>query len=304
MWVIDKITQLISDGVEESLHLDYKAADALGKSDGKKSEISKDISAFANSDGGVIIYGVKEFNDPLKKHLPESIDPIKRTDFSKEWIEQVINSNISPKIKGMVITPVQYGQIIDDKVLYVVEIPKSSTVHQAKDKRYYKRYNFESVAMEDYEIKDIINRSNKTDIKVRFTPKINIETIKEWVSKEIDFTVETEIWCRNEGNIIARYVQLFISGADDTMNDIITTTKGKKQLFFSNESKRTIEIESVQHLISIENMPILPGVSRNFGTFKFKSSFLIKNRELTISIATDDGSRTEVIIGLEIFNNA
>jgi len=41
---------------------------------------------------------------------------------------------------------------------YVVEIPQSGTAHQALDRKYYRRRNFESTAMEDYEIRDVMNR--------------------------------------------------------------------------------------------------------------------------------------------------
>ena len=61
-WTLDKINQYITNGIEENLHLDYKGAHSLEKNDKKKDEISKDISAFANSDGGVIIFGIKEFD--------------------------------------------------------------------------------------------------------------------------------------------------------------------------------------------------------------------------------------------------
>jgi len=152
-----ELLALIANQVEENIHLDYKGAEALLKTDGKKKEISKDVSAFANSDGGTIIYGIKEFDDIPRRHLPEKIDPIDRINISKEWIEQVINSNIQPKVSGLLITPIQLASAVN-KVVYVVAIPKSNTAHQASDKKYYKRYNFESVAMEDYEIKDIINR--------------------------------------------------------------------------------------------------------------------------------------------------
>src|SRR5690349_16195771 len=53
-WTIDRVQRMIADGIEESLHLDYKAAGALVKRPEKKSEIVKDVTAFANSDGGVI----------------------------------------------------------------------------------------------------------------------------------------------------------------------------------------------------------------------------------------------------------
>ena len=135
---ISDIENLILNQVEENVHLDYKAADALQKTAGIKKEVSKDISAFANSDGGIVIYGVKEFTESAKKHLPEKIDPIDRNLISKEWLEQVINSNISPRIDGIKITPISI-HTVKDKVVYVVEIPKSNTAHQAGDQRYYKK---------------------------------------------------------------------------------------------------------------------------------------------------------------------
>ena len=58
--------QLIQDGIEEDLHLDYK-----GEIDTNSGEIAKDLSAFANSDGGYIIYGIEE-----DKHKPKQIIPI------------------------------------------------------------------------------------------------------------------------------------------------------------------------------------------------------------------------------------
>lgn len=160
-----ELTGLIQNQVEENLRLDYKGADSLAKTEPKKKEISKDVSAFANSDGGTIIYGIKEFDDQARRHLPESISPVDRINITKEWLEQVINSNIQPKIQGIIITPITLNSS-ENHVSYVVEIPKSNTAHQANDKRYYKRYNFESVAMDDYEIRDILNRQTNPEIQL------------------------------------------------------------------------------------------------------------------------------------------
>lgn len=196
MWSLKEIEELISSGIEENLNLEYKAADALGKSDGKKAEISKDVSAFANSAGGILIYGIEEFNDGLKKHLPEKINPVDRKEFTKEWLEQVINSNISPKICGIIIHPITIGKIENNKVVYVVEIPQSKTAHQAKDKRYYRRFNFESVAMDDYEIKDILNRQQHPRIVLNF----------ELESRFANLTV----YANNIGSVFANYVNVKI----------------------------------------------------------------------------------------------
>ena len=164
VWDEARVQQYIDDRVEESLNLDYKAAGALGKTDGKRREITKDVSAMANSDGGTIIYGVTE--DATNRHLPGRIKAVNRKEFSKEWLEQVI-SNIRPKLDGMVIHPVTIGNSNAD-VVYVVEIPKGRTAHQAMDKRYYKRFNFQSVMMDDYEIRDVMNRLQYPRIELHF----------------------------------------------------------------------------------------------------------------------------------------
>jgi hypothetical protein len=176
-WDKEKVQQYINDEIEENSNLDYKAADALGKNDERKKEITKDVSAMANSAGGIIIYGIREYNAHGKKHLPEKLDGIDRILFPKEWLEHIINS-IQPRLEGLTIFPVEIdtGQ---NHVVYVVEILQSTTAHQAKDYRYYKRFNFESVPMEDYEVRDVMNRLTTPNAQVEFGyigPKIEERT--------------------------------------------------------------------------------------------------------------------------------
>src|ERR1700737_1851769 len=161
MWNLERIEQLIRDNVEESLSLEYKGAGALGKSDTKKAEIVRDISAFANSSGGVLIYGVAEFQQRENRHRPEKIDPVNREEYSKEWIEQIIQS-IQPRIDGIVIEPVN---IDNASVCYVVTIPQSHTAHQARDHVYYRRHNFNVLPMEDYELRDVMNRRKRPKVR-------------------------------------------------------------------------------------------------------------------------------------------
>jgi len=305
MWDINRINEYIDNSIEENIHLDYKSADSLGKSDGKKKEVSKDVSAFANSDGGIIIYGINEFNKATKRHLPEKIDAVIRTDFSKEWLEQVISSNISPKINGLIITPVQYGVVENNEVIYVVEIPKSNTAHQAKDKRYNKRYNFESVAMEDYEIRDIINRSNKTDIRISLEPNMELKQINEQIKDGYPFKILANIWAYNKGNIVVQFLHLFISGNGDVSNTITepNTENGKKfMLNFPNGEERKITVNGVDFVLGTERMPILPKTSRNIGKIIFSSEILTKDMELVLQISTEDRNRYVKLKGIQIID--
>lgn len=155
------IQSLIDNNVEESIHLDFKASQALDKTEKKKDEIAKDVSAFANSDGGVIVYGVNE-----KNHCADSISYIDGSTITKEWLEQVINSKINKRIVGVQIFPVRFDDKISQTV-YVVKIPRSDNVpHMSSDRRYYRRYNFVSVPMEEYEVRDAVLRVKKSKLSI------------------------------------------------------------------------------------------------------------------------------------------
>lgn len=147
---IADLQAMIDAQVQESLHLDYKCSPALSKKN--RDEIAKDVSAMANSDGGWLVYGVEESG-----HLPERLDAgVPDDSITREWIENVLSANISPSIPGLKIVQIP-GQ--NGHSYFAIEIPKSyGGPHQAPNKRYYKRYNFKSSPMDDYEIRDVRGR--------------------------------------------------------------------------------------------------------------------------------------------------
>ncbi len=223
IWDQTRLERYITEGIEESLTLDYKAAASLDKSDKKKIEITKDVSAMANSAGGILIYGIAEFQDKAREHLPEKLDPVDRTAFSKEWLEHIIG-NIQPRIDGVIIHPVSINSV-PNHVIYVAEIPQSHTAHQARDMRYYKRFNFESVMMSDYEIRDVMGRRQHARIDLEF--KILIRTAiassptdmfasydplgRSKKTEPQKYTVyELKVKMVNTGRVYAQYVNAFI----------------------------------------------------------------------------------------------
>jgi hypothetical protein len=140
--------------------------------------------------------------------LPEKLDPINRAQFSREWLEQIINT-IQPRIDGVRI------HTIEDKTrkgygFYVIEIPQSTTAHQARDFRYYKRFNFSVLPMEDYEIRDIMNRRKNPRIILmfeleRYTPQpaFGMPTFRQ---DPIEDAVSLEVYAFKEGSVFAQYV--------------------------------------------------------------------------------------------------
>jgi hypothetical protein len=167
LWTADDLNELITDQAEESISLEFKHGQVLEDlenrqvADRRKEEISKDVSAFANRMGGVIIYGMEEA--PQERHHATALSPIDPEKCSKERLEQIITSRIRPRIQ-VVVNPIGLGP---GKVVYVVKIPRSHTAHQASDKRYYRRVNFGNEVMEDDEIRQAMNRQTRPTYRVQ-----------------------------------------------------------------------------------------------------------------------------------------
>jgi hypothetical protein len=196
IWNEARLSKLIENEIEESLTLEYKSAEALDRTDLKKKEITKDVSAMANSAGGTIIYGISEYAQPEKRHLPERITPVERTKFPREWVEQIIQA-IRPRIEGIVIHSINLSSGASH-VAFAVEIPQSNTAHQASDHRYYKRFNFQAVPMEDYEIRDVMFREQTPNIILHFLVQITPDS------------QNLVIQVHNNGSAFAQFVAVFL----------------------------------------------------------------------------------------------
>src|SRR5258708_2548692 len=154
---------LIARDIQESLTLDYKDARSLGKSSPQRNELCKDVSAFANSAGGQIVYGIEE-----KDHHPVRVqegDGVDSAVITREWIEQVIDSSIQPRITGLRIKPID---VAPGRLAYAITIPAATTnaPHMAPDNKYYYRQNFQSVPMEDYQVRDAMRRATTPELYV------------------------------------------------------------------------------------------------------------------------------------------
>lgn len=253
-WNLKKVQGLIDEMVEEDLNLDYKAGDALQRNDKHTNEISKDISAFANSDGGVIIYGIQE--DKQHKHLPGVISAIDRKIISKEWLEHIIQSTIRPRIENVVIYPIPIDEN-SDLVLYVVEIPQSSTAHQANDKKYYKRYNFNSEPMYDYEIRDILNRTKFPIIDLEFQITKTTYELKSdlpippsfsggrliFPEKEFRTDYTISIYAQNNGKVLANYINAYVFIPTILLEKGQSSNESITQIFMDNTIRDIVDMQ-------------------------------------------------------------
>lgn len=141
---LEDIKRLIEDRVEEGPTLDYKS------DVGSNKDIAKDISAFANTLGGVLVYGVNDID-----RIPIGFSWLEGQGI-EERIQNVARTSIKPHVEGLTVNRYPPGEM--SKYVIVVQIPASPEVLHMADYRYYKRQGSESVPMEDYEVKTAMFR--------------------------------------------------------------------------------------------------------------------------------------------------
>lgn len=151
---VEDIQNFIVKKIEENVNLDYKGILIL--SDMEK--IARHVSAFANTEGGLLILGVSEEKKLVGKRK-ERIYPgaIVWTDhsYTKERLERAINGTADPPVP-LKIVPIRKSED-DPKAIFLLDIPRSNELHMHKKTHcFYKRLNFESKPMEREEIINFI----------------------------------------------------------------------------------------------------------------------------------------------------
>lgn len=151
----DYIVSLKDDKIPESDVLDYKKIIPEDK------ELTKHVSAFANTHGGHIIFGIEESGGG---GYPIAINGISEK-INKERNERIILSNIFPRLQ------IKQKIVENEKgnPFLILQIPDSG--HKPhfdnKSQRYYKRFQFESAPMQEQEVSDMYKNKfhNLNDIK-------------------------------------------------------------------------------------------------------------------------------------------
>ena len=274
-WAEEDLLDLIRQPVEESLTLDYKRCAALEKTSEKRTELTKDVSAFANSAGGTLVYGIIE-SGQTPTALDAGYDPKVIT---REWVEQVINA-IQPRIDGVRIKPVDLQRSAPGRVAYVVSVPQSMrTPHQAADKRYYKRFNFQSVPMEDYEVRDSARRQQAPDLYVDVSlpnGEPQILTLEDATGAVSPIEVGWHI--RNESMQPAEfaYINLFVDARFGIVSAIPCFSQDDRQVYL--DEGRPLPVRCYTHVWHVaQRVPLFKGPPQRLAHNPFRVAVPVAN---------------------------
>ncbi len=172
-WELADIEKLV--GTEEGVYLEFKKPsefmyEGRFSLDRLSVEMSETVSAFLNSDGGVMLLGVQ--TDKLNKDKrTETLKGINtwssdqtfehlRISLTASQVRDIIYGNIIPKPTGMEVKELAVPFGTDKAAVFVVTVPPSPLgAHQSvKTQRYYRRTGDGDEPMLDFEIRAVNSR--------------------------------------------------------------------------------------------------------------------------------------------------
>jgi len=146
---MEDIETIVRDKIPESRTMDYKL-EVHPATDAGNKEFLKDISAFANTVGGYVIYGVDE-----KEGIPTSIKGVEVNDFDelKLRFENLLRTGVDPPIRGIDFVEVDFK---NSKKVVVALVPKSvARPHAVKIKKHFRFYGRNSGGVYMLEVDDL-----------------------------------------------------------------------------------------------------------------------------------------------------
>lgn len=202
----DEIRLLVDNRQEENVFLEFKTVNHPNYNDKNKNYdkeyFSKCLSGFANSNGGIVIWGVSADKDSNGIDCANSIKPIKQLTKLLNSFNSLEGQAVTPTIKGVKYKKIDIG---DDTGFIVGYIPESdSSPHMANlaDKHYYKRNGDSFYRAEHFDIVDMFSRRKRPSLKIEY------KNLRKSLVRGVAFRFEFVISVLNEGKSIAKFPYL------------------------------------------------------------------------------------------------
>jgi len=111
---------LIANNVLEGKTIEYKK-ELPGNTDSNKKEFLADVTSFANTSGGDLIFGIEEDNST---HEPRSLigTEVENIDIEKTRLDNIIRTGVEPRLLNVTIKPIFLN---NSKYAVLIRIPKS-----------------------------------------------------------------------------------------------------------------------------------------------------------------------------------
>lgn len=184
----EKIRQLCVDECPESFTLDFKAL-LPKKDDESKEEFLKDICAFANADGGDLVYGVSDKGGVARSIIPLSSKDAKdkeSADEARRRLGQILDAGVEPRLQGIQFKPVlleEGGYVLVIRVSASFDGPHGHKIYKStnEDKRFVMRRGTHTSALDYDQLRAAFDRTATLNERAR---KFKDERLKALIDKK------------------------------------------------------------------------------------------------------------------------
>lgn len=228
----------ISSKTKEDLHIEFKQKQDsrdgnLGERD--KYNFSRALSGFANSDGGVLFWGIETSK---KDESAKRLKPINEVNEFLRSLKSSLLTTVQPFVDGVLIE--RTDKLGSSTRGYVkCFIPASDkTPHRAMQagREYYKRSVEEFYKMEHFDLEDMFGRRQKPNLELNVI-------VKKYDDKDPEM-MEMAFSIKNDGRTMAQHYGFFakfegninlIGSPDLSIQDVTKINNGVPSLSYSND---------------------------------------------------------------------
>jgi len=207
----EAIESYVKLGQEENLHLDFKTvknADMTATDD--KRNLARGISGFANSNGGIIVWGVDARKNADGVDCANSIAEISKPALMVSRLNTLTGDATSPIVDG-----IRHKAITNPETnagVVVTLVPETdSGPHMAKlgEQRYFKRSGDSFYQMEHFDLEDMFGRRQKPRLEIVIEPGKTENGIEEF-----------RILVLNQGRAVARHAGFLMTLQNVELKDV------------------------------------------------------------------------------------
>lgn len=226
---LSAIDNFLKTGQPEGVFLDFKekhshdGTEPLHRDDVKN--FSKALSGFANSAGGIVVWGIGDRWNGKQKVASEDKLILNVDDFVR-YLNQQLPESVTRAIDGVEIFSITRQENSGYVIVYVPESSYAPHRAEGKLKKYYRRVGDRFSQMEHYEIEDMFGRRQRPIVSAKFDFQARHSSNEEVRKYQIVIDIE------NEGRSMAscigldfEFPKVAIEGVTGPRNFIIETSR-------------------------------------------------------------------------------
>lgn len=206
------IEQFVTTGREEDLHLDFKNAADFARRDDRKS-LAIALSGYANSDGGIIVWGVDARENDQGVDCASALQPLPDVQLCLTQLNTFTGQAVSPLVDGIIHKAIPSQ---NREGFCVSLIPASDAgPHMAKagEDRYFKRNGSAFYRLEHFDLADMFGRRQR--------PVLSVSLVAERSGADIFIVI------RNDGRGPAKLPYLGVDMPADYQMPLIREDRGQ-----------------------------------------------------------------------------